>query len=289
MGAYDNVKRVIVPEERFRSEELSPGVLLQQLYPGGKEGPNSDIRYDTPGGQAWTEYLLLGDPSDRFQMLVPDIRMPANQIWPLHWHDTWTVVLVLEGGCIVGDWYMRAGDVFIAGPGIEYGPLVIGPNGCRLLEIFAKGHLADGGYSPEYRDHPTLQSAPKAFKERSALNKRNDGRQLMALAGVEGIFTGTLEPGKQWDLGASNDPERGIMRDTRLPPGEMIERHAYDDWHFMLVLDGSFNIAGRKVEKDGYLLVRPNSAVDRIKAGANGAHLLELARTSTGADRRPTT
>ena len=79
----------------------------------------------------------LGGQDDPFIMAVPDIRMPPNQLWPMHWHDCWTVVVPLEGGCLVGDWYMQPGDVFVAAPSVEYGPLLIGPKGCSLLEIFA--------------------------------------------------------------------------------------------------------------------------------------------------------
>ncbi len=288
MSAFDNIKRVIVPQERFRSEEIAPGVLIQEFYPGGKEGPNREIHFDTPGGQAWTEYLLLGDDATPFQVMIPDIRMPPNQLWPLHWHDAWTVVLVLEGGCIVGDWYMRPGDVFITEPSIEYGPLLIGPHGCRLLEIFAQAHLADGGYGPEFADHPTLKSSPKNFLARSPLNQRNNGRQMLSLDDdVEGITKTRLTAGARWDLGKPSDPERGIMGDTRLAAGEVLDPHSYGDWHFLLVLDGSLTIAGRTVAKDGFIIAAPGSKVDRIQAGANGAQLLELARTAAGAERMP--
>jgi hypothetical protein len=280
-------RRVIVPPEKYHSEVLSPGVVFQRFYPGGKDGPNGEVHYDKPGGQVWTDLVLLGDPDDPFQLMVPDIRMPANQYWPLHWHDTWTVVLVLDGGCVVGDWYMRPGDVFITEPSIEYGPLLIGPYGCRLLEIFAQAHLANGGYSPEFRDHPTLQGTDARFKERSALNKRNDGHQVLAIAGVVGMFKSRLEPGAEWDLGDSSDPDRGVMRDTRLSAGQKIPEHSYGDWHALLVLDGSIEISGRKVDKDGYLISQPASMVGEIQAGSAGAQLLELSRTSRGMDRRP--
>jgi quercetin dioxygenase-like cupin family protein len=286
MGAFDNIRRVIVPAGRYASTEIAPGVLLEQLHPGGKEGPNREIHFDTPGGQAWSEYVLVGDPADPFQILVPDVRMPANQLWPLHWHDTWTVVLVLEGQCVLGDWYMQPGDVFIAAPGLEYGPLLIGPHGCRLLEIFARGHLADGGYSPEYSDHPTLQGGARAFKPREPVNQRNNGQQLLPVDGVDGMFKSRMEAGREWDLGESGDPERGLMRDTRLLPGEAIEAHSHADWHFMMVLEGSLTIGERKVERDGYVLARPGSVIDRIEAGAGGVQILELARTAAGMERR---
>jgi hypothetical protein len=285
MSKEGAARRVIVPPQKYHSEELSPGVVFNRFYPGGKEGPNGEIHYDKPGGQAWTEYMLLGSREDPFQLLLPDIRMPANQYWPLHWHDAWTVVLVLEGSCVVGDWQMQPGDVFITEPSIEYGPLLIGPYGCRLLEIFAQAHLANGGYAPEYRDHPTLQGTDAQFKERSALNSRNDGHQVLSLEGVEGIVKTRLAPGARWDLGNSDDPDRGFMCDTRLSAGEMLPGHKYGDWHAILVLDGSIEIRGTKIEKDGYLVVSPDSPVDRITAGTSGAQLLELARTARGAER----
>ncbi len=285
MAAFDDIARVIVPQKKYYSEELLPGVLFEQFHPGGKDGPNGEVHFDTPGGQTWSEYVLLGDPGGAFQTLIPDIRMPPNQLWPLHWHDTWTVVLILEGKCVLGDWYMAPGDVFITEPGIEYGPLLSGPHGCRLLEIFAKAHLGDGGYSPEYRDHPTLAGGRRVFASRSALNARNEGHQILALAGVEGTWCERLEAGREWQLGREDDPDRGFMRDTRLTAKEFINPCSYGDWRFMMVLDGSFSVAGRRVEKDGYLVIRPDSQVEHIVAGPDGVHILEWARTVAGAER----
>jgi hypothetical protein len=210
------MRRTIVPEGRFRSDELAPGVFHESFYPGGKEGPNREVHLPTPGGQTWSEAVVLGSADDPFQTLVPDIRLPANQYWPLHWHDCWTVVLVLEGGCSIGDWWFGEGDVFLTVPELEYGPLLIGPEGCRMWEIFAQAHLAPGGYSPEYRDHPTLQNSNHVFRERSLLNRRNDGRQSLPCDGVEGIWKLRLEPGLVIDMGEAGDPERSVLRDTRL-------------------------------------------------------------------------
>jgi hypothetical protein len=219
-------------------------------------------------------------------LMLPDIRMPPNQVWPLHWHDCWTVVLVVEGTCLVGDWWMEPGDVFVTVPELEYGPLVSGPEGVRLFEIFAKAHLAPGGYSPEYRDHPTLQGGQHVFKARSPLNMRNEGRQILPLDGVEGIWKSKLTPGATWELGEAGDPDRGIMKDTRLEAGERIAPHSYGDWRGIFVLDGTIRIAGRTLGKDDYLLVQPNSEVGEMVAEAGGAQLLELARTVRGAERK---
>jgi hypothetical protein len=277
----------MVPAERYHSQELSPGVRLERFYPGGKNGPNGEVLFDTPGGQTWADNFLLGDQSDAFQMLVPDIRLPANQVWPLHWHDCWTFVLVLEGQCLIGDWWMQPGDIFIAAPSLEYGPLVIGAQGCRMFEIFAKAHLSRGGYAPEYRDHPTLQHTQAVFTERSSLNKRNEGRQTLSCDGVSGITKTKLSADTEWELGDSSDPDCAVLKDTRLAPGRRLKPHRYEDWHAMLVLGGSLQIAGRTLGKDDYLVIRPNSRVEAIEAGAEGAQLLELSRTARGAVARP--
>ena len=279
------MRRIIVPTEKYCAEELFPGVSLQRFYPGGKDGPNGEALFDTPGGQGWSDIFMLGDRDDAFQMTVPDIRLPANQIWPLHWHDCWTAIVVLEGRCLIGDWWMQAGDVFITEPSLEYGPLVIGPQGCRLSEIFARAHLSQGGYAPEYRDHPTLQGTSAVFLERSPLNKCNEGRQTRPCVGVKGLIKGHLSAGALWNLGEPDDPDRGVMKVSQLSPRERLPAHQYDDWHAILVLAGGLRIAGRTLCKDDSLWIRPKCPVDEIEVGADGAQLLELARTASGIAR----
>jgi hypothetical protein len=280
------MQRTIVPEARYFSKEIAPGVFHQKFHPGGIDGPNDEVLLPTPGGQSWSEIIAVGEPGDEFHMVLPDIRMPPNQYWPLHWHDCWTVVLIVEGQCCIGDWWMEPGDVFVTVPSLEYGPLMVGPKGCRLFEIFAKAHLSPGGYAPEYRDHPTLQGGQRPFKERSALNRRNEGRQTMPLDGVEGIWKSRLECGRVWELGDPGDPDRGIMKYTCLGGGESIAADRCDDWHAVVVMDGSIEIGGRTLGRDELLLVHPGSTVGEITAGAGGAGLLELARRAGGAAAR---
>jgi hypothetical protein len=281
--------RSLLVTEPFRASEISPGVVLGSFYPGGKDGPNREVLNDFPGGQVWTDILVLGDfEADAFQLAVPDIRLPANQIWPLHWHDCWVGIVILDGACRIGDWWMKPGDVLITGAGLEYGPLLIGAQGCRMFEIFARLHLQAGGYAPEYRDHPTLEYAtqPFNFAARTGVNRRNEGRQCLPIDGVEGFTKGDFTPGSQWDLGEPHDPERGAMKVSRLAPGEHLAPHAYDDWHALLVVDGSLQTAGQTLVKDDYLLARPQSRLAELAAGAAGALLLEISRTAPGLPRR---
>ncbi|MCB2077844.1 MAG: hypothetical protein KDE55_09125 [Novosphingobium sp.] len=272
--------RSLVPEQPFRVEQVAPGVTMRRLYPGGMAGPNGETRNDIPGGQTWSEIVMLGNENDDFIMALPDIRMPPNQIWPMHWHDCWTVVVVLEGRCQIGDWYMTPGDVFVAAPSMEYGPLLIGTMGCRLLEIFGDLSLSPGGYGPEYRDHPTLQGGQHVFKPREGVNTRNEGHSSLSLEGADGMWKSKLEAGWQWDLGDPEDANRNIVRDTRLAAGASIPAMTRGDWYAALVLDGSMEVGGKTLVRDDVLLVERGAAVPAMVAGADGVHLLENFRTS---------
>lgn len=272
--------RSLVPEKPYRVTEIAPGVSLRRLYPGGKAGPDGIVSNPIPGGQTWSENFMLGGADDAVIMLVPDIRMPPNQLWPLHWHDCWTVVVVLEGGCQIGDWYMQPHDVFIAAPGIEYGPLLIGPQGCRLLEIFADVALSPGGYAPEYRDHPTLRGGNHVFKPREGINLRNEGHSSLALDGAEGMWQSRLAPGWQWDLGDADDPDRGAVRNTVLRPGETIPARARGDAWGALVLAGSATCAGHDLALDDVLIASRGTPVPDLIAGPDGVHLLEHCRSA---------
>ena len=279
----------VITHEKTGLEKLSPGVTLDKIQPGGRKGPNNEVLLPIPGGPNWVDYWHLGSPSDDFLMAIPDVRMPPNQLFPLHWHGCWIAVVVLDGTLLIGDWWMRPGDVFISAANLEYGPLVNGPEGCQLFEIFAKNHLAPGGYAPEYHDHPTLINSepPFNFEERSPVNQRNSGRQTLPNAGVEGLSMSRLEPGRTWDLGEPDDPDRGLMRDTRLAAGEKRPAHTYADWHGVFIMDGTMRVGGRDLVKDDVLIIEPNSRVAEFVGTANETQLLEFSRTAKGMDPIP--
>jgi hypothetical protein len=189
-------------------------------------------------------------------------------------------VIILEGTCLLGDWYMQPGDVYIAEPSVEYGPLLIGPAGCRLLEVFGDLSLSPGGYGPEYADHPTLKWGNHVIKPREGINKRNEGHSMLSLEGTSGMRKDRLEPGWSVDLGEAGDPNRGVCRDTRLKAGESIAEQTRGDWYAALVLDGSFEAGGKTFVKDDVLIAERNAAIPEMKAGKDGVHLLENFRTA---------
>jgi hypothetical protein len=175
---------------------------------------------------------------------------------------------------------MSPGDVFISAPSIEYGPLVPGPKGCRVLEIFGDLSLSPGGYSPEYRDHLTLLGGAHVFKEREGVNKRNQGHSALPVEGTSGMWKAHLEPGWQWDLGDADDPNHPVVRYTRIEPGETVPARERGDWYGGLVLAGSAEVAGRTLVRDDVLLAERGAQVPELVAGKDGVEILEHFRTT---------
>lgn len=272
--------RSLVPPAPYKLAEIAPGVSVRTLYPGGKAGPDNIVANDIPGGQTWSEAVMLGAPDDDYMMCIPDIRMPPNQIWPLHWHDCWTLVVVLEGNCLIGDWYMAPGDVFVAAPSVEYGPLLIGPAGCRLLEVFGDLSLSPGGYSPEYRDHPTLQGGNHVFSERSAMNAHNAGHSSVSLDSAAGMWKARLEAGQVWDLGDKADPARPVVRYTVLAAGEAIAGATRGDDYAAQLISGSLDASGKELAADDVLIAQRGTAIPALVAGTDGAGIIEYFRST---------
>jgi hypothetical protein len=274
---------VMVFTDNF-SEVVAPGVVRTRLEPGGKDGPNSVVRDSQQiGGGCWSQIFSLGRPEDDWRYLVPDIRMAANQIWPLHWHDCWTAVVMLEGTLLMGDWLMQPGDVLIAQPGVEYGLLLVGPQGCELLEVFARDILSPGGYGDEHRDHPTLKYVKGLegtnFVSRPPALPENLARQVVPVDGTPGLAKGRLDGQAYWDLGDPDDPHRGAIFERTVAAGEDVPSQAVTDWRGFLVLDGSLTAGSIALARNDLVLVEPDAKVPAILAGGDGAHLLEFART----------
>jgi len=269
-----------------RVEQFAPGITRSRLEPGGRLGPNGETRMSTPGGQCWTDIWLLGTEHDRFMTIIPDIRLPPNQLWPLHWHDCWIAVVVVDGLCLIGDWWMEPGDVLISAAELEYGPVVAGPDGCQLFEVGAQAHRFAGGYAPEYADHLTLQgSGPFAFMPRSARNQRNEGKQVLPVDGVDGLTKGHVAPGKRWDLGDPADPDRATMCCAAFAAGAVIAPHSYGDWHWTLVTRGSARLGPHELTVDDVVVFEPGVQVPEVVTGGEGIELFEVARTPAGERR----
>jgi hypothetical protein len=191
--------------------------------------------------------------------------------------------VIIDGLCLIGDWWMEPGDVLVSAAELEYGPVVAGPDGCQLFEVGAQAHLFAGGYAPEYADHLTLQgSGPFAFVPRSARNRRNEGRQALPVDGVDGLTKGRLAPGNRWDLGDPADPDRATMACVAFASGSQIAPHSYRDWHWVLVTSGSARLGAHELVKDDVLVMEPGAPVPAIVVGDAGIEWFEVARTPAG-------
>ena len=283
-------------------ERLAPGVTLTRLEPGGRNGPDDVVLSDVMGGLVWQDLWYLGSEEDTFRMCIPDVRMPPNQIWPLHWHADWMFIVVLDGSILIGDWVMHRGDVLVTEPNVEYGPLVSGPSGSQILEVFSRNDKG-GGYAPEYHDHFTFRGPGRLlyregifkygpagvfnFAPRPPGSERNEGNQGMTLDGAAGLHRGQLSGGGRWDLGAADDPERGLAVSTTLAPGESLPAHRLGDWRWTLVMDGDLTFGGRPLVAGDIVITEPAVDVPAATAGSDGARLLELCRTAAAEPRRP--
>jgi len=87
-----------------------------------------------------TSTYVLGDPLDDNAPTAAIIKYPPNWVLPRHTHACERVEIVIEGSIAVGDLTLGPGDVMEAGAGELYGPHVIGPEGCKTVEIFSTRH-----------------------------------------------------------------------------------------------------------------------------------------------------
>ena len=271
-------------------------MTFHHLEPGGKDGPGGAVRDSNMlGGGVTMDTYSVGGADEPWRLAVPDVRMAPNQFWPMHWHGCWIAVIVLDGCAMLGDWWMYRGDVLIAPARVEYGPVLNGPEGCQLLEIFARDVDSWSGYSPEFRDHPTLthmydlnSTDPErsvVFGERPADCVHNAGYQTTPLATVPGLLTGSLRGRQRWDLGEADDPERGVMLDTKLLPGTKIPSHHYRDWRAAFVFAGSAHAGDTALAEGDLLVVERGTEVGELVVGSEGVHLLEFAKSAAAVER----
>jgi quercetin dioxygenase-like cupin family protein len=90
---------------------------------------------DTPIGKAFL--IDIGDEENPRRPLVALVHFPPGTEIPVHSHGTDYVSIVVEGSMEVTRKQHGAGDVRIVNRDTAYGPLVAGPDGCKVIEIFA--------------------------------------------------------------------------------------------------------------------------------------------------------
>lgn len=89
---------------------------------------------DTPIGRAC--FVDIGDPSDTTRPLVALIDYAPGTVIPPHSHGTDYTSIVVSGEIEITRRLHRAGAVRVVRAGTVYGPLIAGPDGCRVIEVF---------------------------------------------------------------------------------------------------------------------------------------------------------
>lgn len=276
------------------TDVIADGITAFALDPGGRFGPDRVvIDNKEPGGGIWGGGWTLGPGLERGpeSLLVAEVRMPPNQYWPPHWHADWIAVLVWDGTILFGDHWLSRGDVLISPAMAEYGPLLNGPEGCQIFEIFSRGPT-DATYALDYHDHPTLEfvqsrktGRPTDFGERPPGSIGKPGNQITPLLDIPGLVLGRFDGTGRWDLGESSNPDRGVVVERKLGPSESLALAPYSDWHSYLVFEGDGDVGGRKIVRDDVLMGEPGATFPTLTAGPEGLHLIEFARSASSLDR----
>jgi anti-sigma factor ChrR (cupin superfamily) len=81
--------------------------------------------------------FVVGDEADSTAPRVVDAYFEPGATASPHTHSVDYAEIILEGTQTVGRTLHGVGDVRVARAGTVYGPLVAGPEGCRVLLIFA--------------------------------------------------------------------------------------------------------------------------------------------------------
>jgi len=98
----------------------------------------------------WADGLEDGVSYARFRLDDSDADAPVAILSrfdpgarvPAHTHDTNYFEYIIEGEQTVGKTRFCAGDVRLVRAGTGYGPIVVGPDGCKVLILFQNGSRA---------------------------------------------------------------------------------------------------------------------------------------------------
>ena len=114
--------------------------MLEMLRVSGDKGfidtSIDEANYlDTLLGEAFL--IDIGDADNPRRPVVGIIRYAPGAEVPVHRHDTDYVSIVIDGEIEVTRKRHDVGAVRVVKGGTAYGPLKAGPDGCRVIEVFA--------------------------------------------------------------------------------------------------------------------------------------------------------
>lgn len=110
------------------------------LTAGEHHIPLKSIEKEFPNGIK-VAHIVVGDEEDPQAASVFMSDLPANfDVASPHTHACDYVEIVLEGSIRVGKRWYKANDARLVKAHTGYGPLVTGPEGCRVIIIFSNAN-----------------------------------------------------------------------------------------------------------------------------------------------------
>lgn len=103
----------------------------------------------------------LGEEADGDRPVLVVTRFAPGAVLPLHHHPSPFCDAVVEGSMRVGDDVNPRGTIRILAAGAQYGPSVAGPEGCTLLEFYARDSGRPGIFPPEVQTEEFLRERAK--------------------------------------------------------------------------------------------------------------------------------
>lgn len=94
---------------------------------------------ELPNGIRARKFSIGATQGDEAAPTVFMVEFPPNCHVAAHTHECDYSEIILEGSQQVTRRWHHAGEIRIATAGTAYGPLVAGPEGCKVLVIFADG------------------------------------------------------------------------------------------------------------------------------------------------------
>lgn len=93
----------------------------------------------------WSRFLEFNE-----RRMVALVDYDPNLILERHGHKSDHTIFIIEGEVTISGHVCTPGTLIVLEEGAEFGPLIAGPNGCRLLEHYAGDPMPVPKNKPEY-------------------------------------------------------------------------------------------------------------------------------------------
>jgi hypothetical protein len=100
---------------------------------------DATVRRDGAFGLVST--VPLGQEDDPGCPAIHRVKSKPGQVAARHAHPGWALTIIVSGSATIGGDDYGPGDLLLAEPLAQYGPLVPGPDGVETIEVFESDNL----------------------------------------------------------------------------------------------------------------------------------------------------